>query len=301
MSWGKYRTVAAVSMVAWGTAVAAQEKFELSLPLACEPHKTCFIQSYVDLDPGPGARDYACGGATYEKHNGIDFRLLSADAAKKGFAVLASADGKVKATRDGVQTDAENCVAHNGSMIPIPGRDVMVQAFYQGGITVFDWTDVKKPYEIAFFDRGAVDPDRIISAGSWSVYWYNGVIVSSEIRRGLDILELVPNPNLSQNEIDAAKTVTLEHLNPQGQPKFVWPPSFAMARAFVDQLERSRGLSTARISAVRSELGAAERASGAARRTALTTLASSLEGDASGSGDRAKVQMLVTAVRDLAR
>lgn len=201
----------------------------------------------------------------------------------------------------GVQTDSENCVAHNGSMIPIPGRDVMVQGFYQGGITVFDWTDVKKPYEIAFFDRGPVDPDRIISAGSWSVYWYNGLIVSSEIRRGLDILELVPSPHLSQNEIDAAKTVTLEHLNPQGQPKFVWPPSFAMARAFVDQLERSKGLSTTRISAVRSELGAAERASGAARRTALTALASSLEGDASGSSDRAKVQMLVTAVRDLAR
>jgi hypothetical protein len=201
----------------------------------------------------------------------------------------------------GVQTDAENCVAHNGSLIPIPGREVMVQGFYQGGITVFDWTDVKKPYEIAFFDRGPVDPDRIISAGSWSVYWYNGLIVSSEIRRGLDILELVPSPHLSQNEIDAAKTVTFEHLNPQGQPRFTWPPSFALARAYVDQLERSRGLSAARITAVRNDLTAAERASGAARRTALTTLATSLEGDAAGSSDRAKVQMLVTAVRDLAR
>jgi hypothetical protein len=201
----------------------------------------------------------------------------------------------------GVQTEAENCVAHNGSLIPIPGRDVMVQGFYQGGITVFDWTDVKKPYEIAFFDRGPVDPDRIVSAGSWSVYWYNGLLVSSEIRRGLDILELVPSPHLSKNEIDAANTVVLNHLNAQGQPKFVWPPSFAKARAFVDQLERSKGLSDTRITAVRSELNSAEKASGAARRNALTALAKQLTADATGSSDRAKVQMLVTAVQELAK
>jgi hypothetical protein len=201
----------------------------------------------------------------------------------------------------GVQTDAENCVAHNGSLIPIPGRDVMVQGFYQGGITVFDWTDVKKPYEIAFFDRGPVDPDRIVSAGSWSVYWYNGLLVSSEIRRGLDILELVPSPHLSKNELDAANTVVLTHLNAQGQPKFVWPPSFAKARAFVDQLERSKGLTDARITAVRTELNSAEKASGAARRNTLTALAKQLSGDAVGSSDRAKVQMLVTAVQELAK
>jgi hypothetical protein len=200
----------------------------------------------------------------------------------------------------GTQTNAENCVAHNGSLIPIPGRDVMVQAFYQGGITVFDWTDVKKPYEIAFFDRGPVDPDRLISAGSWSVYWYNGLLISSEIRRGLDILELVPSPHLSQNEIDAANTVKLTLQNPQGQSKFVWPPSFALARAFADQLERSRGLSAARLSAVRSALSGAEGQSGAARRTALTTLASQIDGDVNGSSDQAKVRMLASAVRDLA-
>jgi hypothetical protein len=199
----------------------------------------------------------------------------------------------------GVQTDAENCVAHNGSLIPIPGRDVMVQGFYQGGITVFDWTDVKKPTEIAFFDRGPVDPDRIVSAGSWSIYWYNGVLVSSEIRRGLDIFELLPSPHLSKNEIDAANTVQLGHLNAQGQPKFVWPASFAKARAFVDQLERSKGLSAARISAVRTELANAEKASGSARSTALATLAKLLASDAAGSSDRAKVQMLVAAVQEL--
>ncbi|MFL5514970.1 MAG: LVIVD repeat-containing protein, partial [Gemmatimonadales bacterium] len=125
------------------------------------------------------------------------------------------------------QTAQENCVAHNGSLIPIPGRDVMVQAWYQGGISVFDWTDAAHPKEIAFFDRGPVDSTRLASGGSWSTYWYNGVIVSSEIARGLDIFELLPSPLISQNEIDAAKTVKLAYLNTQGQPKLVWPPSFA--------------------------------------------------------------------------
>ena len=133
------------------------------------------------------------------------------------------------------------------------------------------------------------------------MYWYNGLLISSEIRRGLDILELVASPHLSQNEIDAANTVKLNQSNPQGQTQFVWPPSFAKAKAFVDQLERSKGLSSARITAVRSELAAAEKANGGARRTALTTLATSLGTDASGSSDRAKVQMLITAVQELAK
>jgi hypothetical protein len=198
------------------------------------------------------------------------------------------------------QTEFENCVAHNGSLIPIPGREVMVQGFYQGGITVFDWTDVKKPYEIAFFDRGPLEDGRLTSAGSWSVYWYNGLIYSSEIARGLDVYELLPTPHISQNEIDAAKTVIFDEANAQEQKKFVWPPSFAMARAFVDQLERSRGLSTADITSTRSALTAAERASGDARRTALEQLGTTLNGKVSGSSDQAKVRMLVTAVNDLA-
>ncbi len=198
------------------------------------------------------------------------------------------------------QTDKENCVAHNGSLIPIPGRDVMVQAFYQGGITVFDWTDPKNVKEIAFFDRGPIDSTRFTSGGSWSVYWYNGKLVSSEIARGLDIFELTPSDWLSQNEIDAANTVKLEYLNTQGQPTYVWPPSFAKSRAFVDQLERSRGLTADRISAVRSALQSAEGASGAARRSALTRLATQIDADARGSGDMAKVQMLAASVRELA-
>jgi hypothetical protein len=198
------------------------------------------------------------------------------------------------------QTAQENCVAHNGSLIPIPGRDVMVQAWYQGGISVFDWTDIRNPKEIAFFDRGPADSVRMAGGGSWSVYWYNGSIVSSEIARGLDILELTPSAFLTQNEIDAAKTVRLDHLNTQGQPKFVWPASFALARAYADQLERSNGLSAANLSTVRQALQRAESASGAARRTALTTLAATVNGYAAGSSDAAKVRMLAGAVRDLA-
>ena len=198
------------------------------------------------------------------------------------------------------QTPQENCVAHNGSLIPIPGRDVMVQAWYQGGISVFDWTDATHPKEIAFFDRGPVDSTRLADGGSWSVYWYNGVMVSSEISRGLDIFELTPSGFISRNELDAAKTVHLDYLNTQGQPRLVWPPSFALARAYLDQLERSQGLEAARIAAVRESLAGAEKAKGAARRDALTALATGLDGDAGGAGDGAKVRTLTGAVRELA-
>jgi hypothetical protein len=198
------------------------------------------------------------------------------------------------------QTPQENCVAHNGSLIPIPGRDVMVQAWYQGGISVFDWTDAAHPKEIAFFDRGPVDSTRMVGAGSWSAYWYNGVIVSSEIARGLDIFALVPSGFISQNEIDAAKSVHLDYFNTQGQARLVWPASFALARAYVDQLERSKGLEAGRISAVRQELARAEKVSGAGRKDTLTRLAGELDGDAAGSADSAKVQTLAGAVRDLA-
>jgi hypothetical protein len=198
------------------------------------------------------------------------------------------------------QTKEENCVAHNGSLIPIPGRDVMVQAWYQGGISVFDWTDPRHPREIAFFDRGPVDSTRMAMGGSWSAYWYNGNIVSSEIARGLDIFQLLPSAYLSQNEIDAAKTVHFDYFNTQGQPKLVWPPSFALARSFADQLQRSNGLSAARLAAVRQALASAESASGSQRRDALTALAAQLDVDARTSGDAGKVQALARAARDLA-
>ena len=197
------------------------------------------------------------------------------------------------------QTSVENCVAHNGSLIPIPGRDVMSQAWYQGGISVFDWTDAAHPREIAFFDRGPADTTLKLS-GSWSAYWYNGVIVSSEITRGLDIFELTPSAFISQNEIDAAKTVRFDYFNTQGQQQFVWPPTFALARAYVDQLERSNGLAPSRISAVREELSEAERASADKRRDELSELAVKLDGDANSSTDASKVRALAAAVRSLA-
>ena len=198
------------------------------------------------------------------------------------------------------QTSLENCVAHNGSPVPIPGRDVMVQGWYQGGITVFDWTDPNDVYEIAFHDRGPLDSLRMRSAGSWSVYWYNGLIVSSEIARGLDIFQLVPSAHLTQNEIDAARTVRLDYLNAQGQPQFVWPASFALSRAYVDQLARSNGLSTPRLIQVRDALTAAERASGNTRRNALERIAGELNGEAATSSDAPKVRLLVQSLRDLA-
>lgn len=198
------------------------------------------------------------------------------------------------------QTAQENCVAHNGSLIPIPGREVMVQGWYQGGISIFDWTDVKNPVEIAFHDRGPVNAERLTSAGSWSVYWYNGVIVSSEIARGLDIFELVPSGWLTQNEIDAANTVVLRELNAQEQPQFVWPPSFPLAKAYLDQLERSGGLTAPRLAAVRGELTRIERLPAGQRGGALQQLGAQLDGDLTGSRDPAKLRLLAGAVRELA-
>lgn len=198
------------------------------------------------------------------------------------------------------QTPLENCVAHNGSLIPIPGRDVMVQAWYQGGISVFDFTDPTNPVEIAFHDRGPIDPNQFSMGGSWSVYWYNGAIYSSEIARGLDVFELVPSAFLTQNEIDAANTVRLDYLNAQGQPQYVWPPSFALARAYVDQLERWQGLSADRIAEIRGTLASAEAVSGTPRANLLNRLASSLDNDVSASRDAHRVRLLAEAVRALA-
>ncbi len=198
------------------------------------------------------------------------------------------------------QTPFENCVAHNGSLIPIPGRDVMVQAWYQGGISVFDWTDPAHPQEIAYFDRGPMDSTTMKGAGSWSAYWYNGVIVSSEIARGLDIFALQPSGFISANEIAAAKSVHLDYLNVQGQPKLSWRPSFALAGAYLDQLARANGLAADKVAAARAALAHAEHLSGQQRKDVLTQLATQLGGDAAGAADQTKVQTLAAAVTDLA-
>ncbi|MFN5582300.1 LVIVD repeat-containing protein, partial [Gemmatimonas sp.] len=194
------------------------------------------------------------------------------------------------------QTSNENCVAHNGSLIPIPGRDVMVQSWYQGGISVFDWTDTQNPKEIASFDRGPIDGSRMVQGGSWSVYWYNGNIVSSEIARGMDVAQLVPSQYISQNEIDAANTVKWDQLNAQGQPKISWPPSFPLAKAFTDQLER-KGCAAPAVTAIRAQIAAAEKASGAARNAALTSAVQAAEGARGCDGQ--KTDLLKKALQDL--
>jgi hypothetical protein len=197
------------------------------------------------------------------------------------------------------QTSTENCVAHNGGLIPVPGRDIMVQGWYQGGVSVFDFTDPAHPKEIAYFDRGPIDASKLVIGGYWAGYYYNGYVYGSEIARGLDVFELTPTADLTQNEIDAAKLVRFDQLNPQSQPKLVWPPAFAVARAYVDQLVRDNGLPAARTSAISSALTSAERLSGAARATALRNLASSLDRDASSAGDGTRVRALSSVVKGL--
>jgi hypothetical protein len=156
------------------------------------------------------------------------------------------------------QGDSENCVAHNGSLIPVPGRDLEVQAWYQGGISLMDFTDAEHPVEVAYFDRGPIDPKMLVLGGDWSAYWYNGHIYASEIARGLDIFELTPTKFLTQNEIDAAKTVRVAELNVQSQQGIEWPRQLIVAKAYVDQLERSQALPADRIAALRQAIGNAE-------------------------------------------
>jgi hypothetical protein len=156
------------------------------------------------------------------------------------------------------QGDSENCVAHNGSLVPVPGRDIEVQAWYQGGVSVMDFTDAAHPFEIAYFDRGPIDPNMLVLGGDWSAYWYNGSIYASEIARGLDVFELTPTQLLTQNEIDAAKTVKVSELNVQNQQKIEWPAKLVVARAYLDQLTRSLALPADRIADLQKAMQAAE-------------------------------------------
>jgi hypothetical protein len=199
------------------------------------------------------------------------------------------------------QTATENCVAHNGSLIPVPGRDIMAQAWYQGGVSVFDFSDPAHPVEIASFDRGPLSATNLLLGGDWAAYWYNGLIYASEIGRGLDVFRLQPSAWLSQNEIEAAKLVHLDRLNVQNQTRFVWPASFVVARAYLDQLLRNDGLRRNWVTPVSRALDAAEKSSGAARAAALTRLATQLDHDAVTAGDPARVRALAGVVRDLAK
>ncbi len=197
------------------------------------------------------------------------------------------------------QTALENCVAHNGSLVPVPGRDIMVQAWYQGGISVFDYTNAAKPVEIAFFDRGPQDTTLQLG-GHWSAYWYNGNIYASEITRGLDVLTLQPSAQLTQNEIDAARSARMTAFNPQHQTRFTWPASLVVARAYLDQLQRGQGMPAADITRVRAELQRIEGISAQpAKRNALNQLATSL-GQIKAT-DTKRLALLTQTLRDLAK
>jgi hypothetical protein len=203
------------------------------------------------------------------------------------------------------QSEQENCVAHNGSLIPVPGRDIMVQGWYQGGVSVFDFSDPAHPVEIAFFDRGPLDPKDTILGGYWSAYWYNGHIYGSEIARGIDVFALTPSEFLSKNEIDAARLASSADLNVQQQRRASWPPTSVVSLAYVDQLTRSRAIPAARADDVRATLGRADKISTARQRGAaavlgqLETLASQLDADAKAASglDARRLQALASSLR----
>jgi LVIVD repeat len=215
------------------------------------------------------------------------------------------------------QAAEENCVSHNGGIIPVPGRDLYVQGWYQGGINIMDFTHPDSAIEIGYFDRGSITPPRGADVpqtpvdpsvrgggnaigGSWGAYYWNGLIFSSELDRGMDILELTPSPHLSANEIAAAKLVRFDAYNPQSQPKMTWPPAFVVVRSYLDQLVRNGGLVSERTEAISSALDLAEMKAGAARATALNALAQQVDRDVAGAKDGARVRTMAGEIRRLA-
>jgi hypothetical protein len=243
------------------------------------------------------------GGGTRPRCRATDLPAWGAD------AVFDIVDRKLRFAgyykMPAAQTEQENCVAHNGSIIPVPGRDIMAQGWYQGGVSVFDFTDSAHPHEIAFFDRGPLDANRLITGGFWSAYWYNGNIYASEIARGLDVFKLLPSEYLSQNEIDAAMLVHTNEFNAQHQQRITWPARSVVARAYLDQLARSKGILPARAQAVKSALERADkiRSSGDKEATAVTealnSLAAALETDAGSASpaDASRLRALASTVR----
>ncbi len=194
------------------------------------------------------------------------------------------------------QTEFENCVAHNGSLVPVPGRDILVQAWYQGGISVFDFTDSSNPVEIAFFDRGPIDPDELMMGGHWSAYWYDGFIYGTEIARGLDVLRLTESEYLSQSEIEAASLVSPAVFNAQQQRRVEWPASPVVARAYLDQLGRTEALSPERAEALTSVLERADRSLGGGTGDGqaadeLDALAAELDAESAQAGGRTRARL----------
>jgi hypothetical protein len=220
---------------------------------------------------------------TDEWSGGIGARCLASDPATWGANLIATigGDGQLRGRAfhklPSAQNASENCVAHNGNIIPVPGRDLMVQAWYQGGVSIMDFSDPMKPVEIAYFDRGPLDADKLMVGGSWSAYWLNGRIYSSEIARGVDVLRLVPSDQLSAAEIAAAEAVRMDVINPQTQTRVEWVDTPDVAMAYVDQLARA-GADAALLNEARAVIdgwraGCADAATGGAVAARLTEAA----------------------------
>jgi hypothetical protein len=199
------------------------------------------------------------------------------------------------------QTTQENCVAHNSSLVPVPGRDILVQAWYQGGLSVIDFSDTANPVEIAYFDRGPINtpsPTGLNLGGLWSTYWYNGQVYGSEIARGFDTFGLTTSEVLSENELDAAREVQLEEFNAQHQQKIVWEPSFNVAGAYYDQAVRSGALTGKTLTTVTRHLAKAEQLAGKGETaSAKDQLANAIRvlGD---SGDQGELKQALRELRD---
>ena len=202
------------------------------------------------------------------------------------------------------QTETENCVAHNGSIIPVPGRDIMAQAWYQGGVSLMDFTDPENPFEIAFFDRGPLSIESLFTGGYWSVYWYNGRLYGAEISRGIDVFRLTPSEHLTEAEIAAAEMIHLDQFNAQLQPEIEWPAAVPVAQAYLDQMVRAERILDERAEAIQTALDAFE--SGRATAMQLNGLAAQLEADAAAirsgelGGDAERMAKVAEVLRGLA-
>ncbi len=226
---------------------------------------------------------------TDEWGGGLQPRCRSTDPLKWGAdAIFKLKDDKLSLASyykmPAAQSETENCVAHNGSLVPVPGRDIEVQAWYQGGISIMDFTDAGHPYEIAYFDRGPIDAKTIILGGDWSAYWYNGFVYGSEIARGLDVFRLVPSKFLTQNEIDAANTVHFDELNVQNQTHVTWPSELVVSQAYLDQLERSKAIPAKQLAELRKAVTRAQiKHLDSKDKARLAKLAPSVEADAAAA------------------
>jgi hypothetical protein len=182
-----------------------------------------------------------------------------------------------------VQTLQENCVSHIPSLVPVPGRDIFIQAWYQGGASLVDFSDSSNPVEIGYYDRGPISSASLVLGGLWSTYWYNGATFGSEIARGFDVFGLTPTDELSENEIEAAQEVQVGRLNVQHQDELEWEPSFAVVRSFVDQGVRAEDIDAKTLEKITKFVDRAERFSERGQTDAakdqLRSLADQLEGD----------------------